>query len=358
MRAIWIVLLMGLAAGLTCLATAPACGAPAASPGAIKAPDAAADDPNAEPPAQKPAKKPKGEETGDDKIEAQLGAIQERLTQLMNEEMNLTISLMEMQQKANQLIENPDKAADELSKGLGTPKLREYKAILMQSASRLQALDAKYVSLIKTMKGLEKDRQHAEAQQQARIDELSTRVAAKHKANVEKIATYYERVGQPRIAIGIYIELYQSLPESKRDRNLKEKIAAMSEKCGDAKSALVMYKAILDAVPEKDRHKERALCDKLSGLYEKGGDTKAALGVYQNFIPEKECLKDRALCEKMGGMYEKIGDAKAALAMYRAALEAIPPDKRDTDGKGLKDKIASIEKKSGGSARQPSRRGT
>lgn len=279
--------------------SAPLLGAPAA-----KTP-AAPDTPKGDAP------KAKAEEGTGDKLDKQLAGISDRLTELMNEDMNLAMSLMSMQQKANELVESPDKATEELSKGNATSKLREYKQVLLQSAQKLQALDAKYGALQKTLKTAERDRAHATTEQQARLDDLSNRLQAKHRANVEKVAVYYEKAAEPKLALQIFSEVYQSTPEKQRNRALKERVGNLSEKAGNYKDAIAMFKGILDALPEKDRY------------------------------------RDRALGEKLGGLYEKVGDLKAALALYEAFLNAMPADKRDTDGKTFRDRIANIEKKGG-----------
>jgi tetratricopeptide (TPR) repeat protein len=290
--------------------SAPLLGAPAAKAPAVKAAAEAAapDTPKGDAP------KGKGDEASGDKLDKQLAGISDRLTELMNEDMNLAMSLMGMQQKANELVESPDKATEELSKGVVTPKLREYKQVLLQSAQRLQALDAKYGVLQKTLKTLERDREHATTEQQARLDDFSNRLQAKHRANVAKIAVYYEKAAEPKLALQIFSEVYQSTPEKQRDRALKERVGNLSEKAGNYKDAITLFKSILDALPEKDRY------------------------------------HDRALGEKLGGLYEKAGDYKAALALYQAFLNAMPADKRDTDGKTFRDRIANIEKKGGRTA--------
>ena len=298
--------------------SAPLLGAPAAKvPAAKAAAEAAAPDtPKGDAP------KGKGDEAAGDKLDKQLAGIADRLTELMSEDMNLAMNLMGMQQKANELVESPDKATEELSKGGATTKLREYKQVLLQSAQRLQALDAKYGVLQKTLKTLARDREHATTEQQARLDDLSNRLQAKHRANVEKIAVYYEKAAEPKVALQIFSEVYQSTPEKQRDRALKERVGNLSDKAGNYKDAIAMFKSILDALPEKDRY------------------------------------RDRALGEKLGGLYEKAGDFKAALALYEAFLNAMPADKRDTDGKTFRDRTANIEKRGGKTApaaRDPNR---
>jgi tetratricopeptide (TPR) repeat protein len=316
MRALSVLLAATLVFSLTCMWSGAGLAAPAAKPGGK------ADDPNAGPP-KEPTTKSKGDETAAEKIDKQLNAVSERLSDLMSEEMNLTMDIMKMQTRANELVESPNKATEELSKGAGNPKLREYKQILLVCAQKLQGADAKYLALLKIMKAMERDREHAAAEQQARIDETINRIQLRHKANLEKIASFFEKVADPKTALQLYAEIYQSLPENKRDKTLKEKIATLSEKCGSIKDAIAMYKSILEAIPEKERY------------------------------------RDRGMGEKLGGLYEKAGDLRAALSVYKAFLDAVPPDKKDTDGKNLKEKIANIEKKLGktDTTRQPPKKG-
>ncbi|MCX5673292.1 MAG: hypothetical protein NTU94_18410 [Planctomycetota bacterium] len=294
---------------LILVGSASVLGAPAAQAPAKPAREEAAEAP------KEPAPKAKGEEPAGDKLDKQLAAISDRLTELMNEEMNLTMQLMSMQQRGNELVDNPDKATEELSKGAATPKLREYKQILIMSAQKVQALDGKYVALQKALKPLERERERATTEQKARLDELSARLQSKRRAILEKVAGYYEKAAEPKLALQLHAEIYQATPEKQRDRTLKEKVGNLSEKCGNVKDAVAMFKGILDSLPEKDRY------------------------------------HDRPLGEKLGGLYEKIGDYKSALALYRACLDAMPADKRDTDGKGFRDRIANIEKKAGKSSK-------
>jgi len=289
---------------LTFAWSGPLLGAPAAqASAALPAGDAAAESP------KEPTPKATEDDAASDKLDKQINMLSERMSGLMNEEMSLTMQCMDMQQRANGLVENPDKAAEDLTKGSTNPKLREYKQILVMIAQKVQAIDNKYLPLQKTLKTLERDRERATTAQKARIDELGNRLQAKHKANVEKIAGYYEKAGEPKPALQLYAGLYQAMPEKQRDRLLKERISSLSEKCGNYKDAVAMLKSILDALPEKDRY------------------------------------RDRQLGEKLGGLYEKAGDDKNALATYKAFLEAMPANKRDTDGKGLKNRIANLEKK-------------
>jgi tetratricopeptide (TPR) repeat protein len=287
------------------------------------------------------------------RIEKQMGAVQDRMTELQNEEFKVSMGIMQAQQKATQALKDPAKAPDELAKGNKTRELLEYRNVMVQAAQAWQGFAEKFQRCVNMMKALERDREKAPADLQAKIDELNNKVDAKYRSLLEKAADCYDKVAEFRSALGIYLAIFQSIPEAKRatEKDLMLKIAGLYGKAGDVRNALATYQNALAGVPEKERFKDKKTGEQLANLYEKAGDLKSAFltlkGTYEA-VPEKDrYTKEKGLGEKLGGLYEKLGDYRSALELYKKLLEAIPADKREKDGKGLRDKIAACETKLG-----------
>jgi hypothetical protein len=259
------------------------------TPPAVAIPDAGG---SREPP-------PKKEETPADRIDRELKSVQDRLREVTQQEIELAMELVATQQRANELKGNARKA------------------VLVQIAERTRGVAANYARLVKNLKPLETDRPQATPEQQKRIDELANRIYAKHKAQTDKVANMFEQAGEFKAVYDLWADYYQSLPESRRDRGLKEKLAREAERCGDLRGAVRWWKSIFEAAPPKDR------------------------------------FRDRGAGEKLGDLLVRTGDFTSALGLYKDLLEAIAPEKRDSDGKSLKDKIKVLEAKLGRAAPPP-----
>jgi len=246
-------------------------------------------------------------------IEKQVEAIESRMATLQEEELNLSVRIMQAQQKANEGLKEPAKVTERLAKGEGAKELRQYKAIMLSCAGQLQAFDGKLLPLLKSVKALQQDRAKASEALKARIDTVTARVEAKHRTTLEKVANLYERCAEWRAAFGIYSKLYGEIPEAERVKNtfMTEKMAELCDKVGDPKMSLLLYRTLFEAKSVKDRY------------------------------------KDKALGEKVAKAYERCGDFMSAYKVYKALLDAIPRDKQEKDGKGLRDRMQELEKKIG-----------
>ena len=151
-----------------------------------------------------------------DKITQQIDSIQERLLSLQNDEIELSMKLMQMQQKALEGVENPGKAAEELAKGSTARGLGQYKATMIACAGQVQSLDRRLFPLLKSVQGLKREREDAPKEVQARIDDIANRVESKHRANMEKVAGMYEQVAEYKSALGIYLSIFKELTEADR----------------------------------------------------------------------------------------------------------------------------------------------
>jgi len=266
------------------------------------------------------AEQPQGEaEAGlTARVEKQIESIESRMMLLMEEELNLSVRIMQAQQKANAGLKNPSKAAERLSKGEKASELRQYKAIMLWCVKQRQACNAKLLPLLESVKALQRDREKAPEALKARIDAVTARIEGKHRANMEKIANLYAQCAEWRTAFGIYSKLYSEMPENERVKNtvMTEKMMELCGKVQDPKSSLMLYRSLFEAKSVKDRY------------------------------------HDRKLGEKVAKAYEKCGDFRSAYRVYNALHDAIPRDKREKDGKGLRDRMKEMEKKLGRPSRQ------
>ena len=285
-----------------------------------------------------------------ERIETQLESVESRMISLQEQEFTLTMQIMQAQQKAQQGLKEPGKAAEQLANGERGKALLEYKAVMISWAGQLQAFDGRLFPLQKTVAGLQRDRDKAPEVLRARIDAVAGRVEGKHRTNLEKIANMYEQVAEWRGALGIYLKMYKDIPEARRktDWGMITKLADLYEKLGDNRNALLLYKGVLDAKKEKERFNDKNLCDKIGGLYSKMGDYRSALAIYKGHfetIPKKGRYNDRDIGGKLADLYVKTGDPRTALTLYRSLYDAIPQDKKDSDGKDIHGKIKEIERR-------------
>ena len=247
------------------------------------------------------------------RLEKQIASIEDRMMSLQEEELNLSMKIMQARQKANEGVENPGKVAEKLAKGESGKGLRQYKAIMVSCARQLQAFGAKLQPLLKQVKALQPDREKAPEPLKARIDTVTARVESKHRTNLEKVAQMYEQCAEFRAALSINLSIYKSIPANQRAKEavLIETIGELYNKAGDPKNALLFYKSLFEAKNPKDRYKDRKL-----------GMTVAAL-------------------------YVKCGDKRSAVQLYQALLNALARDKRtEKEGKELQKKIEEIAGKS------------
>jgi len=252
----------------------------------------------------------KSDEGGGSKIEKTIATIQDRLMQLQNEEFQVSMEALKIQQAGQQGVDSPDKARDELAKGNTKPEYRAYKQALITAASKWQNFDARFAPLASQVKGLEREREKAPADVQAKIDDVTKKVMDKHRSLLERIADLYEKCADYRDALQAYQMILKDVPQNKlaAERPLREKIAGCYKGMGDFKTAFASYKAIFDGIPEKDR------------------------------------MKDKKIGTAMVDCLEKMNDLKDALELCKALLAATPGDK------DLTNKVAEIEKKGGGTA--------
>ncbi len=264
-------------------------------------------------PARLTAEQPQGEaEAGlTARVEKQIESIESRMMSLQEEELNLSVKIMQAQQKANAGLKDPSKAAERLSKGEKATELRQYRAIMLWCAKQRQAGNAKLLPLLKSVKALQRDREKAPEALKARIDAVTARIQGKHGTNLEKVANLYERCAEWRAAFGVYSKRYGEMTENERVKNtfMTEKMAELCDKVKDPKRALLLYRSLFEAKSIKDRY------------------------------------RDRKLGEKVAKAYEKCGDFRSAYRVYKALHDAIPRDKREKDGKGLRDRMKEMEKK-------------
>jgi len=261
-----------------------------------------------------------GEAAGDAKaglearLQKQIASIEQQMMSLQEQELNLSMKIMQARQKASEGVDNPGKVAEKLAKGESGKGLRQYKAIMVSCARQLQTFGAKLQPLLKQVKALQRDREKAPEPLKARIDTVTARVESKYRTNLDKVAQMYKQCAEFRAALGINLSIYKSIPASQRAKDvvLIETIGELYQKAGDPRNALLFYKGLFEAKNPKSRY------------------------------------NDRKLGMKVAELYVKCGDKRSAVQLYQALFNALPRDKRTAnEGKELLKKIEEIEAKSG-----------
>jgi len=251
------------------------------------------------------------------KIDKQLAALQEQFAALSTEESQTLMKTLMAKKTAmdSGKIEDTNTVRDEMAKGKIKAEWRDYRQVLTASAQQWEVMAQKFARLSAQLKPLELDRDKASPDAQAQIDTLGKRLADKHRSLSEHAGDCYYDAAEFKKALPIFTALYQEIPEDKRaaERTLTEKLADICDKTGDPKSAMRLYETTYKAASEQVR----------------------------------KSWTMHGVRNRLAAIYEKAGDFKAALDLYKVSLENFAPEKRDTDGKWLKDKVAALETKLG-----------
>jgi hypothetical protein len=303
-----------------------------------------------------PAKAPAGadatkaDEAAALKIEKYLAGIEERLKDLQAD--SGQVSMAEVAAQGAAKGQDVVKIQQELEKGSKKPEHLQYRAAVEAVAGQYRALAEKCARIVNMTKALDRDREKAPPEVQARIDAVSKLAADKYRSLLEKVAELYDKCADAKNALAAYQSIYQMTPEAKRDRPMKQKLADLCKKAGDARNAAAMYKAILESIPENERYKDRKFVEDAAAACKDAGDLRTALLLYKalwDAIPEKDRAKDWALGEKLADLCEKAGDHRSALQVYQMCYDAMSDtDKKDKKkGVPLKAKIQLLRVKLG-----------
>ncbi|MFO8015446.1 MAG: hypothetical protein R6X20_19350 [Phycisphaerae bacterium] len=246
-----------------------------------------------------------------EEFEKQLDQINRQMMNLQTQEFDLTMKIQQAQQQAQKGLEDPGKATKHLQEGKRSTALMKYKAVLVASARKVQQFDRRLLPLLKQVQVLQKKQDQAPKPVQAMIDQTAARVQAKHLANVEKIAQFYEKAAEPRQALQAYLQVYAMTPEKERDKNeeLHKTLAELSAKAGNLKAALTFYNKIFEAKKPKERYKDKKLAEKVADLHVKTGNARAALTIYRGMLDhipndkkhQKERQKIQNKINQLGG---------------------------------------------------------
>jgi hypothetical protein len=232
-----------------------------------------------------------------DEIEKQLDKINQQLMNLQTQEFDMTMKIQQAQQQAQKGLEDPGKATKQLQEGKRSTALMKYKAVLIASARQVQQFDRRMLPLLKQVQALQKQQDKAPKPVQAMIDQTAARVQAKHLANLEKIAQFYEKAAETRHALQMFLQVYAMTPEKERDKNeeLIKTIGDLSDKAGNPKAALAFYNKIFEAKDPPERYKDKKLAEKVADLNAKAGNGRAAITIYRGMlehIPNDQKHKD------------------------------------------------------------------
>jgi hypothetical protein len=273
---------------------------------------------------------PKADEAAVAKIEKQITGIEDRMKSLQQEDARASMAQVAAQGAAGGA--DVEEIRKQLANGSKKKEHLEYRAAMESAAGQWKALSEKYDRIVNMAKTLERDREKATPALQAKIDELSKRVADKYRSTLEKVVTCFTRCANYKNAVQAQLIIYQMTPEAKRDREMKKELAGLYKNAGDTKNSLALYKSMLDAVPEKERFKNRQLVEEVAAACKDAGDFHAAIQLYKGLldaIPEKDRGKDKNpdLSKALADLYEKSGDLRDATVTYKAYWDA--SDKKD-----------------------------
>jgi tetratricopeptide (TPR) repeat protein len=290
---------------------------------------------------------PKPDETAIAKIEKQITGIEDRMKTLQQEEFQVSMAAVTAQKVADGA--DVEKYRQELEKGSKKREHLEYRAAMESAAGQWRTFADKYERIVNMTKTLERDRDKAPPEVQAKIDGLAKRANDKYRSILDKVMSNYEKCADYRNVLQIYQAIYQSTPEAKRDRGMKKELAGLYKKAGDAKNSLALYKSMFDAIPEKERLKDRGFVEEVATFYKDMGDFRNALLLYKalwDALPEKDRGKDGNLGKALAEMYEKVGDLRAATLVYKAVWNATAEKDRGKDW-GMGEKLGELCDKMG-----------
>jgi hypothetical protein len=253
-----------------------------------------------EPPEPPPPPEPKPLSPEAEKLKEQLQTVSDRFDKAAAEEMGIRVRIMELQQKARQIIEDEDEAAKALAKGQKTKELKAYEALLAACVRQLRAFEAKFASVGTALANLRKDPAADEVKDD--FDRLARKVEQRRTNLLNEIADFCVKAGRLDEAVAMYERLRDLLPEDAKDlrTGYLEKTGNAYEKFEKWNKALTVFVRIYDAMPEKERKADINLRLKLGNLYQAIGNYTKALEFYEGV------KKDLPAGQKVEGLDDAI----------------------------------------------------
>jgi len=243
--------------------------------------------PEEKPPEPPPAPKPLSPAATE--LKERLDGVLNRFQEVATEEMEVRMRIMSAQQKAMQVVKNPDEAAKKLHKGQYTKELRAYEQMMVAIVRELRTYDTKFGAVYAALNRLRKN---------PAADEL--------KADFERVAAMIE----------------------KRRVNLLDQIGDVAVKAGRLKEAVEIYDRLRGFLPRDDKGMRRSYREKTAGAYEKFEQWSAAVGlyetIYKNLSPQEQ-KQDLNLRLKLGNLYQRVGRYDKALEMFEGVKKDLPP---------------------------------
>ncbi len=155
----------------------------------------------------------------------QIDAAREKSQNLQKDEMELSMQILKAQAKANEGLEKPGKAEQELAKGKNDKELNEYRTLYRACAGQLARVEPRYAALEKqaaaAVESAEKTEEEALANQ-ARM--LLQSIQMRRRANLVRMAGMFESVADYKKALAIYVGIWQQIPEEERDKKEHEQL--------------------------------------------------------------------------------------------------------------------------------------
>ncbi len=183
------------------------------------------------------------------RLEKQLGTVEEKLDDLRELESKLGLQVLQAQAKAVEGIQNTKKIEEKIRKGEKDKTLVRYQQVYAACAKRLLTLDPRYAALDAMFNSMERDLESlGDTSYTNRVKDLRDSIWRSRRANLERVAGMYEGIAAYPLAIQIYAQIVQNLPEEQRSEqalaSLKKKVVELKEKTEKMQK-------------EREKHKEK-----------------------------------------------------------------------------------------------------
>ena len=201
---------------------------PAAETPAAETP--AAEAPAAEPTDSGPAKTiPEAERT---RIEKQLADAREKLLELQQEELELSVKILKVESAALAKVEDAKNLKKNLQKGSTAKDVAEYRNACLACAEQWRMMEGKYAALHHSLQYVERKRDSLPDDLKASVDEVMGTILKRRRDLLEKMAAIYEKIFDDKRALNVYMTIYQMLPADQRDAEtaLKQKMVDLKNR--------------------------------------------------------------------------------------------------------------------------------
>ena len=182
----------------------------------------------------KPGEIPEAERA---RIEKQLADVGEKLTALQQEELELSIKVLNAETKALENVKDRKNLKTALTKGPMPQDVVEYRNVLLACAQQWQIMEGKYAAIYSSLRYLDQKREEMPDDLKSSIEEVVARILKSRRSCMEKVASIYGKLMDDKTVLAIYLAIYQMLPDDQREADtvLKANILQLQKKLAPPK---------------------------------------------------------------------------------------------------------------------------